>query len=247
VAASDDLPVAWLDVAALRLDAGDAAGARGALASALRLGRQQPGILFAAGALLERSGDTTAADADWAATLRAVPSLAGDPWWTDPARAARWPGIRDAAIAGMGPESGADFWLSSGDMLQAIRSAAQIADPVARERTQLAVAAWDGPPAARAALDAFAQDHPFDLTAVAWAGRVAARDGDLPVVARYRLWADTVVETASGMVAEIRVAPKGSTVSPAGLSGVLWGLYTYRRATPEAQLVPSLPQLVDIP
>ena len=143
--------------------------------------------------------------------LRSLPSLAGDPWWADPVRAARWTNIRDAALAGMSPESATDLWLSSGDTEQATASASRIADPAARERTELAIAAWDGDATDRAALDAYAQDHPFDLTAVAWAGRVAAREGDLAAVAEYRLWADTVVGTASAAVGEIRVAPTGST------------------------------------
>jgi tetratricopeptide (TPR) repeat protein len=246
VAASDDLPVAWLDVAALRQAAGDVRGALVALDRALRLGRQQPGVLFAAGAILERAGDMPAADADWATTLQALPSLAGDPWWTDPARAARWPGIRAAALAGMAPETATDLWLSSGDTTQAAASAAQIADPAARQRTQLAVAAWSGSSAARSSLDVYAQDHPFDMTAVAWAGRVAARAGDLVGLQRYRVWAITVTNTAF-QVGEVRVAPAGVSVSPAGLNSPFWGQYTYRRATPQDQLVPSLPHLVPTP
>ena len=209
VGEADDLPVAWLDVAALRLDAGDATGAREALDRALRLGRQQPAIVFATGALLERVGDPAGADAAWSATLRSLPSLAGDPWWADPARAARWTGIRDAALAGMAPEAAADLWLSSGDAEQASASASQIADPApASGRSS---PSQPGTATRRTArpLDAYAQDHPFDLVAVAWAGRVAARVGDLAAVADYRLWADTVVGTAGGAVGEIRVAPNG--------------------------------------
>ena len=86
VGKTDDLPVAWLDAAALRLDAGDTAGAREALGPALRLGYQQPAVLFATGSLLERAGDPAGADAAWASTLQSLPSLAGDPWWSDPAR-----------------------------------------------------------------------------------------------------------------------------------------------------------------
>ena len=40
VAEADGMPIAWLDVAKLRLDRGDATGARDALDEALRLGRQ---------------------------------------------------------------------------------------------------------------------------------------------------------------------------------------------------------------
>ena len=247
VAASDDLPVAWLDVAALRQDAGDAAGARGALDEAMRLGNQQPAILFAGGALMERAGDTAGADAAWAQALTLLPSLAGDPWWLDPARAARWPGIRDAALAYMSPELAADLWLSSGNPANALASAAQIADPTARERTQLAIAAWGGTAQDRAALDAYARNHPFDLVAVAWAGRVAARADDTDAVDRYRLWADTDVGGASEEVGEVGVAPTG-TVNPGfGLTGSFWGQYTYRRPTPGDQLVPGLPYLTRVP
>lgn len=244
VATSDDLPVAWLDVAALRLNAGDSPDARDALTRALRLGDQQPGILFAAGALMERTGDTAGADAAWVATLQALPSLAGDPWWSDPVRASRWPGIRDAAAAGMAPETAVDLWLSSGNTAQATIFAARIADPAARQRTELAIAAWGSSPADRAALDAYTRDHPFDVAAVTWAARVAGRAGDLAAVTRYRLWALTEAGTASG---PIRVAPAGSSVSPAGLTDLFWGQYTFRRATPDDQLVPSLPHLVEEP
>lgn len=243
VATTDDLPVAWLDVAALRLDGGDEAGSRVALEGALRLGRQQPAVLFAAGALLERLGDAPAADAAWAATLRMLPSLAADSWWAEPSRASRWPGIRDTALAGMPPDAAADLWLSSGDTAMAAASAAMISDPAARERTRLAVAAWDGSPADRAALDAFARAHPFDLVAVAWAGRVAARVGDGAAVERYRRWADVVTGGASAAVGEIVVAAPEATDADAGLNGTFWGQYTYRRATPADQLVPSLPHL----
>jgi len=246
VAATDDLPAAWIDVAALHADAGDPNAAREALDFALRLGDQQPALLFAAGGLLERLGDPAAADEVWAATLRALPSLAGDPWWADPARATRWTGIRDAALAQMPPDLAADLWLSSGDAARATSSAAEITDPAARTRTELAIAAWGGAPADRAALDAYAQDHPFDWSAVAWAGRVAARAGDLAAVGQYRLWSETVISTSAG-VGEIRVAPVGSTALPAGLTGTFWGQYTYRRATPGDQLVPSLPHLVLTP
>jgi tetratricopeptide (TPR) repeat protein len=244
---TDDLPVAWLNVAALRLDAGDATGAREALEPALRLGYQQPAVVFATGSLLERAGDLAGADASWASTLQSLPSLAGDPWWSNPARAARWTRIRDAALAGMAPERAADLWLSSGDAEQASASAARIEDPAARERTELAIAAWDGDATDRAALDAYAQDHPFDLVAVAWAGRVAARVGDLAAVEDYRLWGDTVGGGMLGTVGEIRVAAQGSTVAPAGLTGAFWGQYTYRRATPPDQLVQTLPHLVLTP
>ena len=83
--------------------------------------------------------------------------------------------------------------------------------------------------------------------AVAWAGRVAARVGDMAAVEDYRLWGDTVGGGILGTVGEIRVAPQGSTVSPAGLTGAFWGQYTYRRATPADQLVPALPHLVLTP
>ena len=243
VADSEDLPVAWLDLAAERQVAGDTGGAMEALERALRLGDQQPGLLFAAGTLLDRAGDLDAADSAWADALRSLPSLAGDPWWQDPVRSARWPSIRDAALAGMPPELAADLWLCSGDPGRASQSAAEIADPAAQIRTRLAIAAWNGTAADRAALDSYAQDHPFDIVAVAWAGRVAGRAGDRESVARYRLWAETVSGGASLTVGEIRVASTATTGGSMGFSSPFWSQYTYRRPMPGSQLVPSLPRL----
>ena len=180
---------------------GTRAGAREALEPALRLGRQQPAIVFATGALLERVGDPP---------VRMQPgrrrSSRSRAWRATPGGRTRrvraaGPASGDAALAGMSPETAADLWLSSGDAEQASASAARIEDPAARERTELAIAAWDGDATDRAALEAYAQDHPFDLTAVAWAGRVAARAGDLAAVEDYRLWATRWGAAPSGQSA----------------------------------------------
>ena len=105
VANSDDLPVAWLDVAALRQDAGDAPAP----------GTRWTGRFVSApsspASCLPRvpswSGPATPTGrTSMGGRPASLPSLAGDPWWLDPVRAARWPGIRDAALAGMGPEAG---------------------------------------------------------------------------------------------------------------------------------------------
>jgi hypothetical protein len=76
---------------------------------------------------------------------------------------------------------------------------------------------------------------------------VAARAGDLAALDDYRLWADTMNGVSSATVGEIRVAPAGSAVSPTGLGGTYWGRFTYRRGTPEDQLLPALPHLVLTP
>ena len=174
------------------LEAGDATGARDALDRALRLGRQQPESSSHAGGFMERVGRPGGGGRGLVAARSAsLPSLAGDPWWSDPARAARWTGIRDAALAGMSAETAADLWLSR----RATR--ARRRRPRRRSPTRRPVSGRSSPSRRGTATRQTArpwtpdaEDHPFDLVAVAWAGRVAARAGDLEAVADYRLWAD---------------------------------------------------------
>ncbi len=61
VAASDDLPVAWLDLAAVQVDRGETDAARASLERALRLGDQQAAVALGAGDLYLRMGDREAA------------------------------------------------------------------------------------------------------------------------------------------------------------------------------------------
>ncbi len=244
LAQSDDLPTAWLDVAALEQAAGDAAGARQDLGRALRLGQQQPQVAFAAGWLYEQLGDAGQADTWYSNALVLETRLAGDPFWADPARAGRWPQIRDAALARLDPFGRADLWLSADDVVQARAALATV--PAADQGSLPDVlAAWDGDAAARSALYAYTSAHPLDITAITYSARVAARAKDYQRSQMYRDWADTVGGNTGALGAEVAVGEPQSPGRPvAGLNSIAWGIYTYRRPTPSDQLVPSLPHLV---
>ncbi len=244
LAQSDDLPTAWLDVAALEEAARDTADARQDLDRALRLGQQQPQVTFAAGWLYEQMGDLSSSSTWYTTTLILEPRLAGDPFWMDPARAARWPAIRDAAIARLDPFGQADLWLSADDVAQARAALANIS-PAEQGSLPAVVAAWDGDAAARSALYAYTAAHPQDITAISYSARVAARAKDYERSQMYRDWADTVAGGSGSLGAEIEVGKPQSAGQPvAGLNSIAWGIYTYRRSTPADQLVPELPHLV---
>ena len=119
-AVPDDFPMAWLDLAAVRLALGDEIGARDALARALRLGVQQPAIDVAAAALHLRLGDPGGASDDLVEAIRRVPSLAGDPYLaTDPGFAPLWPGVLERSIAATATTSAWEIALVSGDPARA--------------------------------------------------------------------------------------------------------------------------------
>ena len=102
-ASFDDLPEAWLDLAAVRARLGDGAGSRDALTAAMRMGRQQAAVALGAGATYLELGDQQAAIDAFVQALLLGPSLAGDPWWTaDPARAAVWPVVYATAYDRVG-------------------------------------------------------------------------------------------------------------------------------------------------
>ncbi|MCU0506225.1 MAG: O-antigen ligase family protein, partial [Chloroflexi bacterium] len=106
-AAADDLPVAWLDLAAVQVALGEDAAARESLRRAMRLGEQQATVALGAGDLYLRIGEPTSAHDAFVAAIRTAPSLAGDPYWTAREEvAAMWPSVLDGALALMPPQSG---------------------------------------------------------------------------------------------------------------------------------------------
>ncbi len=245
-AAADDLPVAWLDLAAVQVAQGERDAARDSLRRALRLGDQQAAVAFAAGDLYRRLGDEDAARAAYVTALRLAPSLAGDPHWTsDPARAARWPALVDEALAAMPPESAVDAALSAGEISRARAIADTVDGPAARSFLLVVTDAWSGSDAAWADLQNAAAARPLDLGTLTWAARIAARRGDDAEVLRYRRWMDVVIGGAGAGGREVRVDwTHARSDELTGLSGEYYGHYTYRRATPWDQLVPGLPALV---
>jgi tetratricopeptide (TPR) repeat protein len=241
---ADDLPEAWLNLAAEEAALGDTAAARDAIAQALRLGYQRPSVSLPAGDLALRLGEDALARTAFTSALAAAPSLAGDPWWSaDPARAALFPEVRDAAIEGLGPAGGWELAMVSGDAERA-RSLASRLDVSAATFAEQVIAAWGGDAGAtRAVLDECAA-RPLDVAAVLWCARVAGRTGDLSEANRYRARANTILGGSYTAGAELRVR-SGEQVgrSDAGNPAQFYGHYTYRRPTPWDLLVPSLVHL----
>jgi O-antigen ligase/Tfp pilus assembly protein PilF len=242
-ATTDDLPVAWLDLAAVREASGDGAGAAAALDRALRLGRQQAQINLGAGIVRLRLGARDAAVDDLALALRQAPSLAGDPWWSTPeVTSVRSPAL-DRAIADADPATGFDLALSAGQLERA-RSLASQMEPTQRESALLVIAAWEGDGTARADLVVRARSRPLEIGVVIWCARIAARAGDQAAAAEFRTWLDTVSPGSALAGLEVRVSPDPSPLV-AGSTALFSGHYLYRRPTPEQLIVALLPQLVD--
>jgi O-antigen ligase len=243
-ARSDDFPMAWLDLAAIRLEQGDEVSARDALTRALRLGVQQPAIDVAAAALHLQLGDVPSASNDLVQAITRAPSLAGDPSWaTDPDFALLWPDVLQRAIASSDPTTAWEIALVSGDPARAAEIAGRLA-PADRDLALLVIPAWRGDTPAILALRARASSRPLDIPTVSWCARVAARDGDRAAAARYRDWASTIDGYSGATAAEMRVVAHLVPGDPiAGVSGSFYGVYTYRRPTPIDQLAPGLPRL----
>ena len=245
VAEVDDLPEAWLNLAAEEALLGHGDAAREALEEATRLGLQRPALAMAIGELAERLGDLNLADDTFVTAIATVPSLADDPWWlSDPARAARFPAILESAIEAVGPTSAWQVALMAGDAQRArdlARAAAGGTDPVLEN---LVIDAWTGDDEAFRAILSICDAEPLNGAALGWAARLHARRGDDMNANVYRRWAFTASSVAVPTGAELRVSdgPKlGRTV--AGNVAEFWGTYTYRRPTPWNILVPSLIQL----
>jgi O-antigen ligase len=244
VAGTDDLPEAWLDLAAEEAFLGHDDAAREALGRASRLGLQRPGIAMAIGELGERLGEGARSDAAYVAAILTLPSLAGDPWWlSDPARAARFPRIVDAAIEAAGPAGKWQIALMAGDAGRArglAPGATAAADPTLE---RLVIDAWTGDAVALRQVLAICDARPLDATALGWAARLEARRGDDDAANHYRLWASTFSSSALIAGSEVRVSDRPLTGRGVGDVATYWGTYTYRRTTPQNLLVPSLIQL----
>jgi tetratricopeptide (TPR) repeat protein len=244
VVAADDLPEAWLDLAAEQALLGDAVSAQKSISAALRLGYQRPAVALPAGDLALRIGDPDLAAEAFRDALLATPSLAGDPWWSaDPARAALFPAVRTAAIDAGGPYAGWEIALETGDYIGA-RSQAEKLDPASAANADRVIGAWTGDDAALHALLAQCAAHPLDVTALTWCARIEGHAGNDPEANRYRAWANTIIGNAYVAGAELRVNPDVQVGrSDAGNEALFYGYYTYRRPTPWDLLVPDLVHL----
>lgn len=245
VAESDDLPEAWLDLAAEETLLGKDPAAGVALDRAARLGLQRPALAMAIGDLSLRLNDEGLALEAFARAVMLVPSLAGDPWWhQDPARASLFRSVVDRAIADAGAASGWEIALMAGDPARAkgLLAAADLVDGVLVPDD--VVDAWTGSDTAYRRILAACDLNPLDPQALGWAARLSARRGDISSADRYLRWAFVVSSAAVEAGTELRVSDHpmlGRTAR--GDVAEFWGAYTYRRFTPWNVLAPAVVQL----
>jgi hypothetical protein len=211
-AAFSDTAEAWIDVAALHVQAGDAARAHEALVLGSRLGLQHPALAIAISELGLRIGDTTMAVNAGAAAAAVTPSLIADPWWRSTApRAAIYSQVLDRSLAMASPDARWEMELMSGNALSAELAASNASDPpLARDL----IAAWDGDEEAAERVFTRCDTKPLDGP-IGWCARIAARVGRSNDAARYsRL--GVLLRMNPDVAGELRIYPALLARSSAG-------------------------------
>jgi O-antigen ligase len=242
-AAADDLPQSWLGAAVAGAEAGAPdAVTLGHLDRAMRLGRQQAAVAYAAGVLFDRLGHSHRADDAFVAALALSPELAADPVWTaDPGLARRFGSIVASAKA-IAPQDAWEIALMAGDAVGATALTSGAVDPVL---AGLVVEAWLGDDQAVVDVQEYALADPLDTLGLAWAARVSARAGDAPAAARFRRLIRFVSVSGSPGGYEIRAGSRGHVSdASAGSLAPFYGHYTYRRPTPWDLISPGIPRLI---
>jgi tetratricopeptide (TPR) repeat protein len=238
VAARDDLPEAWLDLAAEQAELGQTPDALRSVTSALRLGIQRPAVAMPAGDLALRLGDDDLATQAFIRAISTAPSLAADPWWSaDEARTRILQEVAESIVGSTLPLRW-EVALMIGDRE---RAASAALDPASGDLGPDVVKAWTGDAGALARLLGRCEADPLDLGALLWCARLEGHLGHLDQANDFRYLADTLNGGAFAAGAELRVNP-GRAVgrSLQGGPASFWGTYTYRRSTPWDILVPSL-------
>jgi Tetratricopeptide repeat. len=237
VAARDDLPEAWLNLAAERSDLGQHDEALDALRNALVLGQQRPAVSMPIGELALRLGDLDLARHAFTAALLARPSLAADPWWTDADDRHRvFDEALRIALAQAVPSTAWELDLMIGDY----DGAAILAKTSGVAAAPLVTQAWAGDEAAAVTLKGRCVADPLDIETLLWCARIEGRRGDLRQANAFREMASIASSGAFEIGAELRVATSGTGTPMFGSPADFWGTYTYRRPTPNDVLVPSL-------
>jgi len=233
VAERDDLPEAWLNLAAEALAAGDRADVAPALRAALRLGIRRTSIAIPAGALALRAGEQPLGIETLITAVVTAPSFLADPWWEldTEATAVRAEVAERAAAAA--PGSAWEISLMTGDVARA-RELAGSPD-VAHF-----VDAWAGDDDAKARLEAEAQARPFDTQLLGWCARLERRRGNEPAANRFLYLAETTSPGSAALGRDVRVVDPSAVDSPDPSLAVFWAPFTYRRFVPRDMLVPSL-------
>jgi O-antigen ligase len=243
---ADDFAFSWLNLAALQLARDDGTSARASLDRAMRLGWQQPAISLPAGVLYLELDATGAATDAFAHALTIAPMLTDDPFWSQSGAEieAAHDAAVDQAIATADPGKATVIAVLDGDFERAREEAAKLEGP-ARTATVLGIDAWEGDPNARADLEKLAVSTPSLSSAVVWLGRLAARDGDLASVGRYRQWAaitSGILGSDFGEDVVVTDKPVAGLQVP-GANGNLQGWYVYVRQYPWDLVIPGLPKL----
>lgn len=246
VALGDDLPAAWLDLAAIETMTRRPAEARVSLGHASRLGLQHPAVAVGIGQLRLQLGQRAEAIEAYAAAIVAAPSLAGDPALR---RGAIGP-IRDAIIERALELAPDDAWLillEAGEIEPARVSASRLSDP----QRSLAADMIDAV-ATAGKLDSLTERYeldPSDPVLAQHVIRAAVLAGEPERAQSIRNALDRVDQFAQSYGRTVRIVPYGEAAGrPIGDdSSAYYGLFHYRRPTLQDQLVPGLDRVVLVP
>jgi O-antigen ligase/tetratricopeptide (TPR) repeat protein len=236
VARQDDLPEAWLNLAAEQAALGRNGDAERSLRAALRVGYQRAIIAMPAGDLALRIGAQDLALEAFVASLIRAPSLAADSWWRENAeRMALFEQAVDRSARTV-PEVAWEIELMAGDVERALSHA----DPESSLPT-LIIQAWDGDATAADRLFGQCGANQLDANFLAWCARTANHLGREAEASAYRERVAIISLGVSPSAAELRVSPSGMVGRQLpGDPADLWATYTYRRPAPWDVLVPSL-------
>ncbi|HXI45101.1 MAG TPA: O-antigen ligase family protein [Candidatus Acidoferrales bacterium] len=238
---TDDIPEAWLNLAAEHLAMGDTSSVRSDIQRALRIGLSRAAVAMAAGDLALRVGDLRDADQAFGAVLDRFPSVGADPWWH--ANVERSAALQRAvsALIGSGNPYRWELALMVGDAAQAQLLASRLPSP---DLPRHIIRAWAGDPDDTRDLFAQCDANPLDAPLLYWCARIAGHDGDTESQFRYRFIATLTPDLDFDGGGEIRVSRLPLVGRQlAGNPSIWWGFYVYRRATPWDVLVPSLVHL----
>ena len=236
----DDLPEAWLGLAAADVALGDSTNALDAVRKSLRLGYQRPATAMAAGDLALKLGDRSLAIEAFASAVQSIPSLAADPYWATLRDEPLLNEVVDRAVAIAGPDIRWEIRLMTGEIAKA-KDLARSPGVASTEDALQIISAWEADPAAVGRGLSACLERPLDVAAVQWCARIEGRLGHDAERERYRAWAEAITGGASAAAAETRVSITDLVGrSLEGDVASFWGTYTYRRPTPWDILPPDL-------
>jgi O-antigen ligase len=239
VAVQDDLPEAWLNLAAEQAVLGQNADAIASVARSLRLGIQHVQDAIPAGELARQLGARDLAVQAFAATIATTPSFAADPWWhADSDRASLLADAIAAASSQAIPDEVWEIALMAGDAGRALSEADAANDP---DSARLFVLAWTGDDAAFQQLIDHCVAEPLNLNAQGRCARIENHRGNESEAGRFRDLMDALSGGSSFQGLELRVLTS-DVRGPYAVASTTYGwfFYTYRRSGPLDMLEPSL-------